>query len=125
MKTKTSKGTPTSAKHRTVNGRRMVILSEKDYKRLLQEADLWEPPLPEPNADGYYPAREYMLISLALKIIRHRRRVGLTQVELARRAGIRAEMLNRIEHGKVSPSVATVEKIDQALRQAQTLGKRK
>lgn len=118
MKTKTVKGKKAGPEHRTLNGRRVVILGEGDYKRLLQKADLWEPLLPEPNAQGNYPAREYMLASIARDILRHRRRLGLTQVELARRAGIRPETLNRIEHAKHSPSVATVEKIDRALREA-------
>ena len=58
------------------------------------------------DADGTHPAKEYMLASLARKIIRHRRMLGLSQAELARRAGIRPETLNRIEQGKHSPSVA-------------------
>ena len=61
-----------------------------------------------------------MRASLALKIIRDRRRLGLTQAELARRAGIRPESLNRIERGTVSPSIPTVEKIDRALKKAET-----
>ena len=69
--------------------------------------------------DGNYPAREYMLASIARDIIRHRRRVGLTQVELARRAGIRPETLCRVESGKYSPTIGTVEKIDRALREAE------
>jgi ribosome-binding protein aMBF1 (putative translation factor) len=42
-----------------------------------------------------------------------------TQAGLARRAGIRPESLNRIEQGKVMPSLPTVEKIDLALRKAE------
>src|SRR5207237_8948813 len=80
---------------RIINGKRMVLLEEAEYVRLKQKADEWEPLLPEPNADGNYPAREYMLASIARDIIRHRRRLGLTQLELARRAGIRAETPNR------------------------------
>ena len=79
-------------------------------------ADEWEPLLPEPNAEGNYPAVAYARASLARKIIRDRRRLGLSQVELARRAGIRPETLNRLEHAKHSPTVATVEKIDRALK---------
>jgi len=73
------------------------------------------PTLPEPNAQGRYPAVEYARASLARKLIRRRRAAGLTQAELAHRAGIRAETLNRIERGATTPSVATVEKIDRAL----------
>ena len=75
--------------------------------------------MPERDADGNWPALEYARVSLARKIIRHRRRLGLTQTELARRAGIRPETLNRIEQGKRSPSVRTVDKIDRALREAE------
>lgn len=124
MKTKTAarakSGTPNGAapQRRMVNGKRMVLLEEREYERLRMKADEWEPLMPEPNERGNYPALEYMLASIARSIIRHRRRLGLSQAELARRAGIRPETLCRIEQGKRSPSVATVEKIDRALKQA-------
>jgi DNA-binding XRE family transcriptional regulator len=94
------------------------MLPENEYDRLLQKADEWEPLLPAPDAAGNYPALEALDVLLACDILRHRRRLGLSQVELARRAGIRPETLNRIELGKRSPSVRTVDKIDLALRQA-------
>jgi DNA-binding XRE family transcriptional regulator len=97
----------------------MIMLEEADFDRLLQKADEWEPLLPEPDADGNYPAVEALRVSLAQKIIRDRRRLGLTQAHLARQAGIRPESLNRIEQGKVSPSIQTLEKIDRALREAE------
>ena len=93
---------------RMVNGKRMVLLEESEYERLRAKADEWEPVLPEPDANGNYPAVAYARASLARKIIRHRRRLGLTQVELALRAGIRPETLNRLEHAKHTPAVATV-----------------
>jgi DNA-binding XRE family transcriptional regulator len=102
----------------------MVLVEEREYQRLREKADEWEPLLPEPLPNGNYPALEYARASLARKIIRHRRRLGLTQVYLARRAGIRPETLNRIEQGKHSPSVATVEKIDRALKKAEATEKK-
>jgi DNA-binding XRE family transcriptional regulator len=108
-----------AAKRVTVKGKRMVMLEEAEFDRLLLKADEWEPLLPEPDAEGNYPALEYSRISLARKIIRDRRRLGLTQADLARRAGIRPESLNRIEQGHVSASVRTIEKIDKALRNAE------
>ncbi len=105
--------------YRTVKGKRMVLLEEAEYLRLKQKADEWEPLLPEPDADGNYPAEEALRVSLARKIIRHRRRVGLSQAELARRVGIRPETMNRIEHGKHTPSVPLVDKIDRALKEAE------
>jgi len=121
MKTKSRPGAHANrTTYRTINGKRMVLLEEGEYRRLKQKADEGEPLLPEPDSEGNYPAREYMLASIARSIIRHRRRAGLTQVELARRAGIRPETLNRIEQGKHSPSVSTVEKIERALKGAET-----
>jgi DNA-binding XRE family transcriptional regulator len=104
-----------NVKRMTVDGKRVVILDEAEYDRLMIKADEFEPPMPEPNAEGNYPALEAIRADLALRIIRHRRKAGLTQAELARRAGIRPESLNRIEQGRVDPSVRTIEKIDKVL----------
>ncbi len=76
------------------------------------------PELPEPDANGNYPAIEYARASLARKIIRDRVAAGLSQRQLALRAGVRVETLCRIETGKHTPSVATIDKIDRALRRA-------
>jgi ribosome-binding protein aMBF1 (putative translation factor) len=74
---------------------------------------------PKPDAHGNYPAVEYARASLARKIIKARRILGLSQVELARRAAIRPETLNRIEKGRTSPDTATIAKIERALEMAQ------
>ena len=108
-----------AARRVVVKGKRMVMLEEAEFDRVVLKADEWEPLLPEPDADGNYPALEYSRASLARKIVRDRRRLGLSQADLARRAGIRPESLNRIEHGRVSPAVRTIEKIDKALRDAE------
>ena len=81
--------------------------------------------LPGLDENGYYPAQEAMAVSLARDIIRSRRRLGLTQLELAARAGIRPETLNRIEQGKHPPSPRTVDKIDLALKKADAKEKAK
>jgi DNA-binding XRE family transcriptional regulator len=82
------------------------------------EANEWEPLLPAANARGNYPLHALDVL-LAGDILRHRRRLGLSQAELARRAGVRAETLCRIEQGDRSPSVRTVDKIERALRAAE------
>jgi DNA-binding XRE family transcriptional regulator len=97
----------------TLAGQRFVIVPEADFRRMA--ADTGPLPLPRRDARGNYPAAEALQVSIARSIVRGRREAGLTQVELARRAGIRTETLNRIEKGKHAPSVATVEKIEQAL----------
>ena len=66
------------------------------------------PPLPRPDAEGNVPAVEYARASLARKIIQARRAAGWSQAELARRAGVRPETLNRIERGRNTPDTATI-----------------
>ena len=106
----------TIARRAVVKGERVVILSEAEFDRLLAKADEWEPLLPAPDADGNYPAVETSRVIMAQKIIRHRRSLGLSQAELARRAGIRPESLNRIEQGRVTAEIRTIERLDRARR---------
>jgi DNA-binding XRE family transcriptional regulator len=103
----------------TVKGKRMVMMNEADYEALLHKASADEPDLPAPDADGNYPALAALDVLQARDILRARRTLGLSQADLARRAGIRVETLNRIEHGKNTPSVPTIAKIDRALREAE------
>jgi len=103
----------------TRNGRRLVVLEESEYERLRLRADEWEPLMPEPLPNGNYPAAEALAVIQARNILRARRKLGLSQVELARRAGIRPETLNRIEQGRNKPSVPTIAKIDRALKKAE------
>ena len=56
---------------------------------------------------------------LRRKLIRRRRAAGLSQAELARRAGIRPETLNRIERGRTTPDFATVRKLVLAMDAAE------
>jgi DNA-binding XRE family transcriptional regulator len=109
--------TSASVQSVTLDGKRFVILPEDEYCRLTGEPPL--PELPPPDAAGNYPAAEALQVSIARSIIRDRRRLGLSQAELARRAGVRPETLNRIERGTHAPSVATVEKLDRALAEAE------
>lgn len=106
----------------TLEGKKYVMMPQEEYERLLAraEGDVEEglPSLPPKDADGNYPAVEALDVSIAREIIRTRRQLGLSQAELARRAGVRIETLNRIEKVKVSPSVATIDKIERALREA-------
>ena len=101
------------------DGKPYVILPRDEYDRLTtlaKAADL--SPLPGPNAAGNYPAVEYARASLARKIIRDRAAVGLSQRQLALRAGVRVETLCRIETGKQIPRIPTLDKIDRVLKAA-------
>lgn len=98
----------------TLAGERFVIMPEADFLRLTGEPP--EPALPAPNERGNYPALESMRALLAIDVVRSRRALGWSQAELARRAGVRPETLNRIEQGKHAPSVSTIDKLDRALQ---------
>src|SRR4051812_5449795 len=101
------------------NGRKYVVVTKAHYDRLVRRADAAHlPPLPKPDAEGNYPALDYIRASIARDIVRDRVAAGLTQRELARRAGIRVETLCRIETGKHTASVPTIDRIDRVLRQA-------
>jgi DNA-binding XRE family transcriptional regulator len=102
----------------TLAGERFVVIPEAEYKRLAGKKA--EPELPPRDAHGNYPAVDTMRVMLAQKIIRRRRAVGLSQIELARRAGIRAETPNRLEQGKHSPNITTVDKLDRVLTKAES-----
>ena len=75
-----------------------MILPEAEYLRMSGEAP--EPELPPPDEEGNYPAREALRVVAARRLIRARRALGWSQVELARRAGVRVETLSRLEHGE-------------------------
>ena len=74
------------------------------------------PTLPAPDFRGNVPAVEYGRKLLARRLVLARRRAGLTQAELARRAKIRVETLNRLEKGRHNPDETTFNKIEAALR---------
>jgi DNA-binding XRE family transcriptional regulator len=100
-----------------LKGQTYVLLEREEYERLATLAKAAElPNLPRPDRAGTFPAVDYARASLARKIIRDRVAAGLSQRELARRAGIRVETLCRIETGKHTPSVPTIDRIDRALR---------
>lgn len=102
-----------------VDGKPYVLLPRDEYDKLTtlaKAADL--PAFPNPDAKGNYPAVEYARASLARKIIRDRVAADLSQRKLAELAGISFEHLCRIESGKHTPSVPTIDKIDRALKQA-------
>ena len=112
-----------------VRGKRCVMIEETELRRLERQAGKAEsplPPLPAADAMGNRPALEYIQVSIARDIIRERRSLCLSQLRLAELAGLRQETVSRLESGKHSPTVRTVEKIDQALkRYAKSKGKRR
>ena len=102
----------------------MVEVAEwRRLERLARKAEAWAdtvvlPEFPPADEHGNRPAVEYARVSIARKIIAGRTAAGLTQTELARRAGVRQETICRLESGKQSPTVRTVDKIDRVLQAA-------
>lgn len=74
------------------------------------------PELAGPQADSAGPIDAQRLTA---RLIERRRHAGLSQAELARRAGIRIETLNRIERGHVTPDFATIRKLVVAMNKAE------
>jgi len=109
----------------TRGGKRFVLVEERQWERVQRLAERAEaasepilPEYPPADADGNRPAVAYARVSIARKIIAARKAAGLSQERLAKLAGIRQETLCRLETGKHSPTVRTVDKIDRALKQA-------
>ncbi len=104
------------------NGKRYALIDPSELQRLeelaarAQEAEL--PSWPPADRKGNRPAVEFARVSISRKIIEQRRALGISQQELARLAGLRQETVSRLESGKHSPTIRTVDKIDGALRQA-------
>lgn len=108
----------------TMNGKRFVVLPETEYRRLREphrigsrggDEEWGLPPLPSKLPSGNYPAVAYARALIARDLIRSRRRLGLSQTDLARKAGVRVETLNRIERAKITASPKVMEKLDAVL----------
>ncbi len=70
------------------------------------------------RADGTVPALDAIRASIARDIIAARQRAGMTQQELAERAGVRQETISRLESAKHTISDRTFGKIWTALEEA-------
>ena len=103
-----------------LEGKRFVVIEESEYERLCREAGTAPesgelPEFPKPDEHGRFPALEYTRVSIARDLVRSRRGAGLSQERLAALAGIRQETISRLESGKHTASVKTIEKIEHAI----------
>lgn len=116
------------------NGKRFALVEVGELRRLerlaakagttpaITKMDL--PAWPAADPAGNRPAVEFARVSIARSIMQDRQAAGLSQQELARLAGVRQETISRIESGKHSPTVRTVEKIDRVLQAALKRGEK-
>ena len=109
-----------SIDHRSVelDGIRYVILRESVFAVLCRKAsiEVGDSPSTESVSSSEFDVDQPRL---AQKLVRRRRAAGLSQAELARRAGVRPETLNRIERGRTTPDFATIRKLVIAMNAAE------
>lgn len=101
-----------------LDGVRYVILRETVFQQLCRKAGVVEREAP-PAEELAAPGLETDSASLTAKLVRRRQAAGLSQAELARRASIRPETLNRIERGWTTPDFATIRKLVAAINTAE------
>jgi ribosome-binding protein aMBF1 (putative translation factor) len=107
-----------SCKRVELDGIRYVIVREAVFNKLCRAAGVEESGATSTEELNAGPL-EMDRTTLAEKLIRRRQAAGLSQAELARRAHIRPETLNRIERGRTTPDFATVRKLVVAIDAAE------
>ena len=99
-----------------LEGIRYAIVRQSLFSQLCQKAGVERPSDREDSlVHGFDMDRD----SLAEKLVRRRKAAGLSQAELARRAGVRAETLNRIERARSTPDFSTIRKLVVAMNTAE------
>ncbi|MET8337142.1 helix-turn-helix domain-containing protein [Streptosporangium canum] len=73
----------------------------------------WERTGAERRADAYQEAREALL--LGQQVYNRRTELGLSQTELAERAGMTQPQVSRLETGGVTPTLALLRRLAKAL----------
>ena len=115
-----SRATLSKRSSRRVDSGELVTIRRTEYERLLAKAGEPSPseegpPLPAPDAQGNFPAVEYVRASIAREVIRRRKSLGLSQADLGRLAGVRQETISRLETGKHTASHSVMARIERAL----------
>jgi len=93
-----------------IAGTRYVVIKEAEYRKLLHNSGSTRT-APNGRKVETVNALEFAARSIAKKISALRVKAGLTQLALARKAGVRPETISRIERGKANPTAATLRKI--------------
>jgi DNA-binding XRE family transcriptional regulator len=101
----------------TRGGKRYVLVPTEEFAAMrTANTAAALPAMPKPDAAGNVPAAEFARATIVRGLIRDREAAGLSQSALARMSGVRVETLNRIERGHVTPDVATLLKLDAAIK---------
>ena len=107
-----------------IGGRRLVVMSLREYERLHRAAGepADGPPDPPEDEGGRMDALAFADASIARDVLLKRRERGLTQKQLAERAGVRPETVSRIESGRHAPRGPTVDRVLAALEEPESSG---
>lgn len=89
-----------------LDGKWYVVIAEEEFR------DLIEPKSSEKDELDAFSVSDQRL---ADRLLQRRQAAGLTQKELALRAGVRVETLNRIEKGRTTPDFKTIRKLVNAI----------
>ncbi len=99
-----------------IDGGRYAVVRESVLLELCRQAEV-EAVCAAPQATVAADALDNA--HLAARLVARRKAAGVAQAELARRAGIRAETLNRIERGHTTPDFSTIRKLVVALGESE------
>jgi DNA-binding XRE family transcriptional regulator len=100
-----------------IDGKKLVVLTEEAFTALMEKTGVL-PPFPPADKRGARDALAFADAAIARKLVSRRIKAGLTQKELAKRAGVRLETVCRLEGGRHAPTRETISRLDAALTKA-------
>ncbi len=102
----------------TIEGKRYVLIAEEEYRLLRRARARGRVTMvrrPDGKMEAAVDAMPFMAESIGRKIRSLRKRVGMGQLQLATKAGVRPETISRIERGQGNPTSRTIEKLVRAM----------
>ena len=103
----------------SLDGVKYAVVRESVFRELCRRAKVESAGRRTADAHQATELAELDRESLTRRLTDRRKRAGLSQAELARRAGIRAETLNRVERGRTTPDFSTIRKLVIAMNEAE------
>jgi DNA-binding XRE family transcriptional regulator len=102
----------------TLSRRAYVMVPPKQWKALVGGGSVRGAAASQrilPPRDGSYTNQD-VRVSLANKMAARRKAAGMTQQQLAKRAGVRVETISRLENAMHMPGARTFEKLERAFK---------
>jgi ribosome-binding protein aMBF1 (putative translation factor) len=96
----------------TIRDEQYVVIPQREYERLCRRVAP-KSGLRKPGRER--PAKQAILSIMARSLAARRIKAGLSEEQLARRAGVRPDAINRIESGRFRPNPETMARLDKAL----------